>query len=59
MVDRRLGRGLDFFLSGSRKPGTEPSSEKPAVPTLDKSPKLEEDLFNPAPQEAPGGSWAT
>ena len=42
MVDRRLGRGLDFFLSGSRKPGAEPSSEKPAVPTLDTPPKLEE-----------------
>lgn len=25
MVDRRLGRGLDFFLSGGRKPATAPS----------------------------------
>ena len=28
MVDRRLGRGLDFFLSGSRKQGAEPSTPK-------------------------------
>ncbi len=28
MVDRRLGRGLDFFLSGSRKQEAEPSTPK-------------------------------
>ena len=34
MVDRRLGRGLDFFLSGSRKQEAESSAPKvPGSPT--------------------------
>lgn len=30
MVDRRLGRGLDFFLSGGRTPQTPPTAQKDA-----------------------------
>lgn len=33
MVDRRLGRGLDFFLSGSRKPAADGNKPKPAEAT--------------------------
>lgn len=43
MVDRRLGRGLDFFLSGSRKPAADSEAPK----TEEKAPA------KAAPAEAP------
>ena len=36
MVDRRLGRGLDFFLSGSRKTESEDAPPKPSPPSAPK-----------------------
>jgi ParB family chromosome partitioning protein len=44
MVDRRLGRGLDFFLSGSRKPAADSEAPK----TEERTPAAK-----PAPAEAP------
>lgn len=53
MVDRRLGRGLDFFLSGSRKTdaGSQPTKPAPASPTSPKS-------AAPATEGARGASQA-
>ena len=38
MVDRRLGRGLDFFLSGSRKPGADAGKPQPSAQSAESAP---------------------
>ena len=38
MVDRRLGRGLDFFLSGSRKPATDASKPQASAQAAESAP---------------------
>jgi len=60
MVDRRLGRGLDFFLSGSRKPAADseaPKSEERApAPASEAEPEAPAVAPEDAVQQVPVGS---